>query len=297
MNGGDGSFLFNFRELAVHTMLRSEGTQSREGRNTWRSSPLVHFLLIALLLAGAHAFYLKFGKKVVQVSREWVEVLEKDFSMQIGRAPTEDERKVLVVQQVRNEILCQEALAEGHLEDPRVRRLLASIMREKLEPVVGEPNDDELKRFREIEPASWRAPEQVSFDHVSFVGGLQEAGTEVLARLRAGEVIKDERKVALPNPMPMTWMPQIEKMMGKEFSDALKKMPEGEWQGPVESSLGVHFVRVVRRAPEHDMPFESVRSALETKWIEEKKDEAVRAAVDAARSRYRVSVPQGYRDR
>lgn len=271
------------------------GDSSNTGtRNGWKTSPVLHFMLAATLLTAGHWVYSRIANKEVKVTREWVEVLEKDFNMQIGRPPTDRERQELVAEQVKNEILCQEALAAGHLEDPRVRRLLAATMREKLEPVVPEPSDAELEKFRTIDPASWRSPAAVSMDHVSFAKGSPAPPPDALDRLRAGEALKGEGSLALANPMPMTWMPQIEKIMGSDFAASLKTMPEGEWMGPVESTLGAHFVRVIRRDPETDMPFESIRSALAAKWIESKKDEVIREAVDAAKSRYRISVPQGY---
>ncbi len=265
-------------------------------RGGWVYSPVVHFLVVAGLLTGAHAVYSRYARTEIAVTEDWLQVLERDFELQMGRPSTERERQVLVADHVRNEILCHEALKAGHLEDPRVRRVLANTMREKLEPAIAEPPDQELAEFRGRDPGSWRSPMAVSFDHVSFSKN-DPIPDDMLARLRAGEMLEGTADRRMARPLPVTWLPQIAKMMGDGFAEALKGLPEGEWVGPVESSEGLHFIKVLQREPEQDMPFASIRAALAAKWTEGKREAAVMAGVDARRAGYRVTVPEGYQAR
>lgn len=254
--------------------------------------PLLHFTLVAALLVGAHRLYSAHARPEVKVTPEWLDSLARDFELKAGRAPDERERVTLVHGWLENEILYREALKTGHTDDPRVRSLLAATYREQLEPVIADPSDADLEEFRNQHPEPFHYPAQVSFEQATFATAA-EVPADMLEKLRAGTPPPQAPTLRLPNPMPLTWLPQLEKTFGVEFSSAVVAAKPGEWTGPLTSSRGVHFIKVIRYEAAREMPIEDVRPALVAKWFEAQRNAAVTAKVAEMRANYRIELPPG----
>lgn len=252
--------------------------------------PLLHFTLVAALLVGAHRLYSAHSRPEVRVTPEWLDSLARDYELKTGRPPDDTERVNLAHAWLENEILCREALKTGHTDDPRVRGLLAAIMRETLEPVIADPTDADLEAFRRQHPEPFRYPAQVSFEQATFAHA-EEIPAGLLEKLRTGTPPPQAAALRLPNPMPLTWLPQLEKTFGADFAASVVAAPPGEWTGPLTSSRGVHFIKVVRYEAEREMPIEDVRPALIAKWLEAQRNAAVSAKVAGMRANYRIELP------
>ena len=254
--------------------------------------PLLHFTVVAALLVAGHRLYSAHAKPEVKVSTEWVDSLARDFELKAGRAPDTAERTGLVHGWLENEILAREALKEGRADDPRVRSLLAAVYREELEPVIADPSDADLEAFRKQHPEPFHYPAQVSFEQATFATAA-EIPADRLEKLRAGTPSPQSPELRLPNPMPLTWLPQLEKTFGAEFAAAVVAAKPGEWTGPLTSSRGVHFIKVIRYEAPREMPIEDVRPALVAKWLEAQRNAAVSAKVAEMRANYRIELPPG----
>jgi parvulin-like peptidyl-prolyl isomerase len=67
---------------------------------------------------------------------------------------------------------------------------------------------------------------------------------------------------------------------GKEFSDALTRIVKPDWQGPLQSAYGLHWVRVSDRTGEELRPLEDVRDDIEARLISDRRKKAVDDAID-----------------
>ena len=210
--------------------------------------------------------------------------------MKSGHAPSAEERKELLREYVENEILFREAMKQGMVEDPRVRRLMILVQREAIEPVVPDPSDAELEQMRKNEPEAFHFPAQIRFVHASFTTA-EEIPDAQLETLRGGGKPTSSAAMHLPNPMPTTWMPQIERSFGEEFAVAISKCKPGEWNGPIKSNHGVHFVKVLEYTPSREMPMSQVRSALVSRWTSDRKKAAVTEKVTELARDYRIILP------
>jgi hypothetical protein len=132
----------------------------------------------------------------------------------------------------------------------------------------------------------------VSFEHVSF-SSAAEAPPDLLETLRKGGSVPSSAAMRLPNPMPMTWMPQIEKMFGNDFVTAINSLKPGEWNGPITSTRGVHFVKIRDFTQPRDIPMDEIRTALKTKWITGRQKAAVSEKVAEFRKGYKIILPPG----
>jgi hypothetical protein len=253
--------------------------------------PLLLFIIAGGLLVIAQRVYVRVSRPVIEVTPEWAETLARDFEVKSGHPPNSAERRELLRDYVENEILFREARKQGMDEDPRVRRLMILVQREKMEPVVPDPSDAELEKMRQSEPEAFHFPAEISFEHASFMTAA-EIPEGQLEALRAGGKLVSAAAMRLPNPLPKTWMPQIEKLFGKEFAAAISQCKPGEWSGPFKSSYGAHFVKVLEYQPSREMPMSQVRSALVSRWINDRKKAAVTEKVTELAPAYRISLPQ-----
>ena len=92
-----------------------------------------------------------------------------------------------------------------------------------------------------------------TLEHVVFPWGenvTEEALTEVLEKLRAGASPDGFGRSLLVagRRLPRQSRADLLRSLGADFADRVKSLPEGEWQGPVESTRGVHLVRVIEAA-------------------------------------------------
>jgi hypothetical protein len=252
--------------------------------------PLLQFLIAGGLLVAAHRLYVGISRPVIEVTPEWAETLARDFEVKSGHPPDPADRKELIRDYVESEILYREAKKQGMVEDPRVRRLMLLVQREIMEPVVPDPSDAELEKMRQTEPEAFHFPAEIRFEHASFTTAAEIPDGELEALRGGGKAVSPEA-MRLPNPMPKTWLPQIEKMFGKDFAAAVSKCKPGEWNGPFKSALGVHFVKVLEYTPSREMPMSQVRSALVSRWTSDRKKAAVTDKVTELARDYRIILP------
>lgn len=252
--------------------------------------PLVHFLIAGGLLVAAQRLYAHFSKPVIEVTSGWADTLARDYEVQTGHLPDPIERKEMIRMYVENEIIFREAKKQGLIDDPRVRNLMTLIQRESMEPVVADPTDAELEKMRQAEPEAFHFPAEISFEHESFPSEM-DIPVGALERLQAGGMPMTSAAIRLPNPMPKTWMPQIEKMFGKDFSHAISEVKRGLWMGPIKSSMGMHFVKVLEYKPSCEMPMNQVRSALVSRWVADRKKAAVTDQAIELSKEYKIILP------
>ncbi|RYD31658.1 MAG: peptidyl-prolyl cis-trans isomerase, partial [Verrucomicrobiaceae bacterium] len=218
--------------------------------------PLFHFVIAAVILLAADAGWRHFRKPVVTISEAAVEARARNWEERTGRPPTGDQRMEIARQLATEEVLFRESLKREMASDNRVRDSLIQMMRTSLKPPVTPPSDEQLKEVRAASPKeNIMLPAEVAFQHVSF---LQRADIPdgLLEKLRRGETPPPSAPgIRLANPLPPTYRPQVEQVFGQAFTNAVFTLPPQEWQGPVQSSRGIHFVRVTSREAEKPIPF------------------------------------------
>jgi hypothetical protein len=252
----------------------------------------MHFVLLAALLLALNAVTSKSRKPVVEISAAAVEAQAALNAQRLGRPLTAGERARLTEEMLADEILFREAQRRGMVSDNQVRGTLVAMMRSALKPVTVEPTEEELNATRSKLPReNTTLPEQISFEHVSFTAA-EKVPADLLAKLRGGADPKSlGEPLRLSNPLPPTYRPHVERLLGNEFAAKVYVQPLHEWQGPLVSTLGVHFVRVVSRQAEQPLPLEAIRPMLKSHWMNEKLGDAVAREVDRLKADYRIVLP------
>ena len=80
-------------------------------------------------------------------------------------------------------------------------------------------------------------------------------------------------------------------IFGGRFAEAVRRLPVGTWQGPIESGLGWHLVLVTSATPGRVPDFDEILAEIQAAWMEDQRSEARRRAFDVMKARYEVRLP------
>ena len=210
------------------------------------------------------------------------------------REPTAEELRSALEQHIRQEVLYREALAREYDRDDLVVR---RAMQQKMEFLAASqalqepPTEEEIEAFFALRQERYRLPAVLSFSQVYLSPdkrgvGAEQAAIDLLAQLRAEDPnAQDLASYGDSIMLETSYVGQTERdvaaTFGELFTEAVIRLPVGEWQGPVSSGYGLHLVNVVEReesrVPEWrevagrvigDMEFESKASAKDQLYQE-----------------------------
>ena len=85
---------------------------------------------------------------------------------------------------------------------------------------------------------------------------------------------------------------EIAGLFGRVFADAVAELPVGGWNGPVESTYGVHLVRVNGRTPSRAPTLAEVRDRVMADLREDRRHDRSLAAYQELRDEYEVRLPE-----
>jgi hypothetical protein len=215
--------------------------------------PLVHFLglgaLLFLLYGWVRGGVLDAPDEIV-VSRWQLDSLQMQFERVRQRPPTPEEMQGLVDSWVREEVFYREGLAAGlDRDDPVVRRRVGQKIEFMMDvaPQVA-PTSAELQSWLDahgdryaIEPRY--SLRQVYFDPARHRERMDESIASALRALKAGNAVAGDSTL-LPAALDAATESDIERQFGAEFAESLKRLPVGEWQGPLKSAFGLHLAEL-----------------------------------------------------
>jgi peptidyl-prolyl cis-trans isomerase C len=268
--------------------------------------PLMHFLLIGAAIFALNAWRERARPKEspaarIEVTAAVIERLHAGFERQFGKAPDGEELRGLVTAHVREEVLCREALALGlDRDDTIVRRRLAQKMEFLTDDLVSaaEPGDADVRKFFEKNASGYAKPAQVSFRHVYFSKEKRGAKVEATAREALAALAGGASDEAMGDAFLHGFVfaeretQDITALFGAEYAERMAALRVGEWSGPVESSYGLHLVRVEARGAVKPASFDAVRSRVVRDFNEERRRAANLAIFEKLRERYQVKVDE-----
>jgi hypothetical protein len=190
------------------------------------------------------------------------------------RPPTVEELRGIVRAHVLEELKARQAIAMGlERDDTVIRRRLAQKW-DFLTEDDGDlltPSDADLASFLAEHPERFRVDERMTFRQL-LVGPdrhgerAEAVAEERLAALRAGAEVEGDPTL-LPERFEDASAREVERQFGADFVGALEGVPLGEW-GRVESSYGVHLVRVDARDPGRSPALAEVRALVAREWAD-----------------------------
>jgi PPIC-type PPIASE domain len=267
--------------------------------------PLIHFLLLGAVIffiAGrSRSIAVPSGEKIV-ITQSQIESILVGFSRTWMRPPTREELQGLVNDYVRDEVLYREARTMGlDQDDVIVRRR----MRQKFEFLVedvaartGPPTDQELEAYLRQHADKYSEEPSFSFEHIFLSrekrGASADAeATAMLARLSDKGAINIEKlgdAFLLPSRFEKTSAGETARLFGEKFAKELNKTQLGTWAGPIESSYGLHLVRVNGRMPEVTPSLANVRESVLRDLLSDRRKQELDIQYEKLRARYTVVV-------
>jgi hypothetical protein len=293
----------------------------------WRRAarePLLHFAILGALLFALYALVRRgrhgddagderaaVGERAaIEVGAATVDRLAESFRRAWKREPTRDELAEMTLDYVDDEILYREALAQRlDRDDPAVRRRLIEKMTVMARPPgpPREPAPGELRRWYDQRRHHFHQParywfRQIFFDPRTHRAAINADAADALAALRRADQdhAPTPPTAGDPSPLPadadgLTDL-QLAHLFGNGFLQSLPALPIGRWEGPLSSTQGVHLVRLTRREPARDPPFDEVAAAVKADWVTARSKGYLDAAASLA-PRYRIAIAPDVRRR
>ncbi len=253
--------------------------------------PLVHFLIAgALVFAVLSGRPADSGERRIVVSEAVVTRLVDRWSQAFRRQPGQGEIDGLIRDWVRDQVYYREALRLGldQNDDVVIKR-----MRNKMialaaaEAEAREPTDGELQALLDKDPARY-APEP-RYDFQQIYLGADNAAARSAADAAAASLNRGGAAAGfgVPSPLPARFADiassEVAERFGDGFAAGLDGLQPGRWTG-LSSGVGVHVVRVTRRAAPAPPALADVHRRLENDWraaaVTAAQDKAYRALLD-----------------
>jgi len=266
--------------------------------------PLFHFLLLGCVFFLAYQLLAEgvegdgSGNMQIRISEARVEALSAGFEKTWQRPPTDAEIEGLLNNFVREEVFYREALALGLDEDdPVLRQRMAQKLRFLLEDLtqLENPSEAELQAYLDANVDAYRQSpvfslRQVYLNPASRGAGVEAEAEKLLSRLSSGQInaLDSGDVTMLPSRYDNESLRDIGRDMGRIFVRQLMVVPVGSWQGPIESSYGLHLVFIEERIDSEVPVLDEVRQGVTRDWSAEKRREANEAGYQELRKRYRV---------
>jgi len=197
-----------------------------------------------------------------------------------------------------DELLFREGLRRGFaLDDLIVRRELQRRSRAALlaEQAPPPPDDAALQAFMVQHADQYRAPPRYSFTQVYLSRSAHGERLDADAQALGAKLAADpEHYQKLGDPFlngpvrQAVTANQVVAEFGLAFARSLAALPPGQWQGPVASPLGAHWVRLERIEPGRPMSLDQARVRVRADYLDEQQRQALRLALNSLRGRYRV---------
>lgn len=285
--------------------------------------PLVHFLIVGGTLFALHARYVAAPDNppadltIVVDDAELLNFMQDrarvfadgTFRDQLN-ALSPAERKQLVDDYVREEVLYREAIAMGMDRDDYIirRRLVQKLefVTETLSRRTVEVSEEELVAYFEAHREEYRIEPTVTFTHVFFDAekrGREEAraaAEEAVARLNAeGAPFEAAVRHSDIFPFHQNYVERTPEFVASHFGTKMAQAvfelePNTEaWRGPLESPHGAHAVMITARTEARDAVLEEIEGRVRQDAEFEKKTRLMNETIDEIVSKYEVRVEPG----
>lgn len=262
------------------------------------TSPLLHFSVLGALIFGAFMALDDTPEgpnpDAIVMTSGTARSLADQFESTWGRAPSDDDLRLLMKAWVLQEALVREARAMGLDQgDTVIRQRLSHKIRFLAEggEALTDPGDAVLQAYLDANPTEFEQGARISFEQVTLPGGATAAEVlDLKERLNDGGQVRGVPSL-LPGTVTDTPVVVLDRTFGSGFGAAVAALPIGAWDGPVTSGYGRHLVRVSGMAAPVLPPLNDIRDAVLRGWQSAERDRQRRDMEAAVLARYEIVLP------
>jgi parvulin-like peptidyl-prolyl isomerase len=184
------------------------------------------------------------------------------------------------------------------------RMLAAKVYLDRIRMDAADIRDAEVERFYEENPNRLKLPEQVRVRHILITwkpmgaqddrAAVRKQMQPILERARAGEDFADLAREFSEDSATRTNGGDTglfaRGVMVPEFEAVAFSLEPGEISDPVDTTYGVHILKLEERQAPELVPYDEIRDYLREHLSEQKMEAAVRKKIDALRAAADVKV-------
>ena len=267
-------------------------SQTNKLLSNWLREPLFHFVVLAAFLFLIDYLSTGVQKDRIVVSKATAKFLVSQREELELRSISVQEQQVMINQYINDEILYREAYKRGlDRSDTRMRRNLIRKMRSLLAGEINDPTSEQLRAFYLSNRERFLSAETWSFEQV-FFSDAALVPDDLLAQLqdKLDPQTVGEDRFNLHHRLSAATQRDLTILFGADSTRSLLAIGDNDWQGPLESKLGIHFLRLTGHIPPVEPPYESVAPYLEGEWRIVEMENRVRQELTDLREQYQVII-------
>ncbi len=255
----------------------------------WLRDPVALFFALGAGLFFTYGLLQGEGREPVVLSDAGLAVLLGEFEMLTGRPADAGERKQLIDDYYRSEVLYREGLrGEIYRDDSMLREAIVDVMRRRVSGALPEPAGRDLVNYYADNIQRYYSEPSITLRQ-RFFREPPEAPEAMLEALVAGEAISSD-----PPPQGQRFPAYGESMLrglfGPTIVESLRSAPLNHWFGPLESASGWHLFRVEGRHPAKVLPFARVENQVLADYQAEVVSARLEDFLELHRDRYPLQV-------
>jgi hypothetical protein len=254
--------------------------------------PLLHFLTLGALVFALHSALRPTADNVIHVSDALIAAMRSD--LQRRGETDENSLEAAITAYTEEEILLREARRLGLDQgDPIIRRRLAQVMRFFLAESApqSDPSEEDLRAHLVANAARYAQPARVSFEHHFFVGDRALERRAAAAEALAHEQPAKADAFAHGNRLIGQNKTRLDQRFGPGFARQIMQLAVGPTWHEIESTYGLHLLRLNAHDAAGTAKLEEVASAVRKDWLRQQNQRLIVAAIKELRARYSVQRP------
>lgn len=239
------------------------------------TEPLLHFIVISILFFAGYALLNpeEPDEQVIVVSEGRIAQINNSFLTRWNRAPLPSELENAIRGFAIGEMYQREARALSlDVGDKVIAQRLRKKMTYLLEDLASEnePTEELLKAYYQENAANYVSSAQYGFKQVFVSSDRSEVELNKILQLQKKRIEQglapEGDSSLLPSEVNVLGKEQLARKFGALFVSGLDGLELGQWQGPVKSDFGLHFVFLQTEKPETAKPFELVKESVLHDW-------------------------------
>jgi hypothetical protein len=266
-----------------------------------RDEPLIRFGIIGIAIFIVSAWLepeLPVITDEIVITQAAIDSWRSQYRQVNGTQPNEAQIQATVAHWVDEEVLYRQAFQLGlHQNDSIVRRQLIQKMDFVIEGATPLPpaNDEELTVFMESNAATYSQPRKTSLQQV-FLSRTSFAEDQAQLWLKKLQQTPESfndlgDRFILGQHIANADDTLLRKHFGKQFVDDLHALTiENKWQGPIQSGLGFHLVRITHRTPSRPASLDMARKKLALDYRLQQEKITRREALDQLLTLYSIQI-------
>jgi len=236
--------------------------------------PLFHFLLLGLGLFLIYGLVSKNqdNEETIIINDYDINNIIASWEMQWKRLPTDEELKSLIQQNIKQEIFYQEALKMNlDHNDEIIKRRLSQKMQFLASDIasLNEPNDEELMAFYKENIKSYMSQNLYEMYQIIYSPDYHN-NPKVEAENLLQNISQQDPKMAetLGDKMPFPFYfksvndNELNRQLGLNFTEELKKLEANQWTGPIKSGFGYHLVFIADKKESAPIPLNEIQAEV-----------------------------------